>query len=177
MEANQLAILQAWSRLWTRGYSEQIQLAVRAGLELGASESQVQRCNRSATLPPFPKFSLNLPSFDNCKTSHRSIIELHYIWMFKESLTIWLLTGMLRVVWLANLTNKVGRTYTLDVIDHNGKKYGTEYCPLRHTSVDCHVVSKNFIPHNPLLSFTLKLINQLVTCGPEPTLYSLLQIK
>ena len=74
MEANQLAILQAWSRIWTRDYREQIQLAVRAGLELGASESQVQRSNLSATLPPFPKFSLNLPSFDNCKTSH-----IHYI--------------------------------------------------------------------------------------------------
>ena len=32
-------------------YREQIQLAVRAGLELGASELQVQRSNRSATLP------------------------------------------------------------------------------------------------------------------------------
>ena len=29
--------LQAWPRIWTRGYREQIQLAVRAGLELGAS--------------------------------------------------------------------------------------------------------------------------------------------
>ena len=71
--------LQAWSRICTRDYSEQIQLVVRAGLELGASESQVQRSNRSTTLPPFPKFSLNLPSFDNCKTSHRSMMELHYI--------------------------------------------------------------------------------------------------
>ena len=94
-----------------------------------------------------------------------------------DILTIWLLTGMLRVVWLANLTNKVGRTYTLDTIVHNRKKYGTEYCPLRYTSVDCHVVGKKFIPHNPLFSFTLKFINQMVTCGPEPTLYSLLQIK
>ena len=42
-EANQLAILQAWTRIWTRDYREQIQLAVRAGLELGASELQVQR--------------------------------------------------------------------------------------------------------------------------------------
>ena len=30
--------LQAWSRIWTRDYREQIQLAVRAGLELGASK-------------------------------------------------------------------------------------------------------------------------------------------
>ena len=47
LEANQLAILQMWSRIWTRDYREQIQLA---RLELGASESQVQRSNRSATL-------------------------------------------------------------------------------------------------------------------------------
>ena len=47
LEANQLAILQMWSRIWTRDYREQIQLA---SLELGASELQVQRPNRSATL-------------------------------------------------------------------------------------------------------------------------------
>ena len=47
LEANQLAILQMWSRIWTRDYREQIQLA---RLELGASEWQVQRSNRSATL-------------------------------------------------------------------------------------------------------------------------------
>ena len=46
-EANQLAILQMWSRVWTRDYREQIQLA---RLELGASELQFQRFNRSATL-------------------------------------------------------------------------------------------------------------------------------
>ena len=38
-------------RISTRDYREQIQLAVGAGLELGASELQVQRSNRSATLP------------------------------------------------------------------------------------------------------------------------------
>ena len=48
LEANQLAILQMWSRIWTRDYREQIQLA---SLELGAFELQVQRPNRSATLP------------------------------------------------------------------------------------------------------------------------------
>ena len=43
-EANQLAIYNyAWSSIWTRDYREQIQLAVRAGLELGASELQVPR--------------------------------------------------------------------------------------------------------------------------------------
>ena len=52
LEANQLAILQAWSTIWTLDYREQIQLAFRAGLEFGASELQFQRPNRSATLPP-----------------------------------------------------------------------------------------------------------------------------
>ena len=50
MEANQLAILQAWPRISTRDYSQQIQLEVRAGLELGASVLQVQRSNSSTTL-------------------------------------------------------------------------------------------------------------------------------
>ena len=50
MEANQQAILQAWPRIWTRDYSQQIQLAFRAGLELGASVLQVQRSNSSTTL-------------------------------------------------------------------------------------------------------------------------------
>ena len=43
--------LQAWPRIWTRDYREQIQLAVRAGLELGASDLQVQRFNHLAMLP------------------------------------------------------------------------------------------------------------------------------
>ena len=51
-EAFQLAIVKAWLRIWTRDYREQTQLVVRVGLELGASELQVQHCNRSATLPP-----------------------------------------------------------------------------------------------------------------------------
>ena len=57
--------LQALPWIWTQGYQEQIQLAVRAGLELGASELQVQRSSRSATLPPlggvtrcYPRVSL-----------------------------------------------------------------------------------------------------------------------
>ena len=52
MEANQLAIVQARLRIWTRDYREQIQQAVKAGLELGASPLQVQGSNRSAMLPP-----------------------------------------------------------------------------------------------------------------------------
>ena len=53
MEANQLVIYkEAWPRIWIRDFREQIQLAVRAALELGTSWLQVQRLNRSATLPP-----------------------------------------------------------------------------------------------------------------------------
>ena len=44
-------------------YREQIQLAVRARLELGTSELQVQRCNHSATLPPI--YFLILLSFSS----------------------------------------------------------------------------------------------------------------
>ena len=51
-ETNQLAIYKR-GRGFDRDYREQIQLAVRVGLELGASELQVQRTNRSATLPPY----------------------------------------------------------------------------------------------------------------------------
>ena len=42
-EANQLAIYKFGRGTWTQDYCEQIQLAVRAGLEIGASELQVQR--------------------------------------------------------------------------------------------------------------------------------------
>ena len=52
-EANQLAIYKRGrQRIGTRDYPEQIQQAVRAGLKFGASRFQVQRSNRSATLPP-----------------------------------------------------------------------------------------------------------------------------
>ena len=44
--------LQEWPRIWlTWDWQEQIQLAFRAGLELGASELQVQRPNHSTTPP------------------------------------------------------------------------------------------------------------------------------
>ena len=53
MQAKELAMhLQAWRRIWPRDYHEQIQLAVRGGLELGASKEQVQHFNHSAKLPP-----------------------------------------------------------------------------------------------------------------------------
>ena len=39
-----------WQDYWALDYREQIQLAVRAGLELRASELQVQRSNHSAIL-------------------------------------------------------------------------------------------------------------------------------
>ena len=43
--------LQAGPRIWTRDYREQIQVAVTAGLQLGALKLQVRRSNHSATLP------------------------------------------------------------------------------------------------------------------------------
>ena len=67
-EANQLAILQMWPRIWTWGYQEQ--LAVRVGLKLGSSELQVQRSIHSATLPPHFDFDGGL---------HRSFSDIsHY---------------------------------------------------------------------------------------------------
>ena len=39
------------SRIWTRDYREQIQLAVRAGLERGTCRMQFQRSNHWAKLP------------------------------------------------------------------------------------------------------------------------------
>ena len=55
------AHLQMWSKIWTRDYREQIKLAVRVGLELGASELQVQRSTRSAMLPPYKWRRVVLP--------------------------------------------------------------------------------------------------------------------
>ena len=53
LEADQLVILHAWPRIWSRDYREQIQQAVRVGRDLEASEIQVQHCcNHSATMPP-----------------------------------------------------------------------------------------------------------------------------
>ena len=46
-EVNQLAILQTWPRIWIRGNWEQIQAAVRVGLQLGAFEIQVRGSNSS----------------------------------------------------------------------------------------------------------------------------------
>ena len=43
--------LQVWLRIWTWDYHEQIQLVVRAGLELRVSALQVQLSNHPATLP------------------------------------------------------------------------------------------------------------------------------
>ena len=51
-EINQLAIYKR-RRGFDRDYREQIQLAVRVGFELGASELQAQRTNLSTTLPPY----------------------------------------------------------------------------------------------------------------------------
>ena len=55
-KVNQSAILQAWPRIWAQHHQEQIQLvAVRAGLELSASQLWVQHPNCLATLPPLTK--------------------------------------------------------------------------------------------------------------------------
>ena len=51
--------LQAWPRIWTRDYREQIQLVVRTGLELGASGLQVWRSNHSANDEMNPVFWLS----------------------------------------------------------------------------------------------------------------------
>ena len=53
-EGKPAGYLQAWPRIWTLDYREQILLAVSwARLELGASELlQAWSSNRSATLPP-----------------------------------------------------------------------------------------------------------------------------
>ena len=50
--------LQAWLRIWTWHYREQIQLVVREGLELRASSLQVQLSNHSATQLPSSKVTL-----------------------------------------------------------------------------------------------------------------------
>ena len=52
LEANQLAIYKMVKDLNLQDYHEQIELAVRVGLELAASELQVQRSNHSSMLPP-----------------------------------------------------------------------------------------------------------------------------
>ena len=51
-EVNQLAILQGWPRISTWDCREQIQLAVREGIELKALGLQVKLLNCSAMLPP-----------------------------------------------------------------------------------------------------------------------------
>ena len=51
LEVNQLDIFTSVAEDLNSDYGEQIQHAVRAGLELGASELQVQCPNHSATLP------------------------------------------------------------------------------------------------------------------------------
>lgn len=45
-EAHQLGLLQAWMRIWTQNYQQQIQLAVRERLEPRDSRLQIQRYNR-----------------------------------------------------------------------------------------------------------------------------------
>ena len=49
--------LQTWPRIWTRNDREQIQLAVTASFELGASELQVQRSKTPLTTRPHCGFN------------------------------------------------------------------------------------------------------------------------
>ena len=78
-----MAILQEWPRIYSRDYREQIQLAVRAGLELGASELQVQRSNHLATLPPNLHLfiDLNIPSVTRpfCRFIHSLCKNENYV--------------------------------------------------------------------------------------------------
>ena len=77
--ASQLAIYNhGRPRIWTQDYREQIQLAVRAGLELGASGLQVQRSNHSAMLSPINitpglECKLNWNEADAMKTLQQGI--------------------------------------------------------------------------------------------------------
>ena len=56
-EANQLAINKHGQGV-ELATTRNIQLAFRAGLELGTSELQVQRSDLSATLPLYPSFDI-----------------------------------------------------------------------------------------------------------------------
>ena len=51
LKANQIAILQVWSRIWTLDYQKQIQLAVRARIKYGVHGLQFQGSTPLATLP------------------------------------------------------------------------------------------------------------------------------
>ena len=94
-ESNQLAIYDR-GRGFDRDYREQIQLAVRVGLELGASELQVQRTNRSATLalPPYLDVMViqSNPAISNSVNSKsplfRRKIEFPWIYPYFQSFTI-----------------------------------------------------------------------------------------
>ena len=87
--SNQTAgYLQSWSRIWTRDYREQIQLAVRAGLELKASELQVQRSNQSDTLPASPIVG---SMWTTCSSSVPLPFILSWIYLFMLARKAWLL--------------------------------------------------------------------------------------
>jgi len=81
-------------------------------------------------------------------TSHLNLASYHWSWtsllaMVEELPTTWLLYNRNAnnlIIW--KLDQKIGRIFTLDIIDHNRKTtYGIKYCPLRHTSVDGLVVT------------------------------------
>ena len=57
------------------GRREPIQLVVRAGLELGASELQVRRSNRSATLPESDRKELRQCNISIVDSALKNIVE------------------------------------------------------------------------------------------------------
>ena len=76
-EANQLATVYKRGRGFELGTSgEQIQLAVMAELELGASELQIQRSNHSVTLPPPNSLNPLSPNSDKDQISPNNIHTL-----------------------------------------------------------------------------------------------------
>ena len=78
-EVNQLAILQAWPRIWTLDRQKQIQLAVRVGIELRAFELQVQRfLTRPCCLHLHGVFYINIqPQYMIYKRS-KLIVSVNY---------------------------------------------------------------------------------------------------
>ena len=115
-KANQLAILKAWPRIWARHHQKQIQLtAVRAGLELSASQLQVQHPNCLAMLAPLTKSISTI----------RIMIKLqHHLWQ-----TLWHLAVL---SWVGRDMNNLGspivNEQTLMHDLHNNLFGGSQSC-------------------------------------------------
>jgi len=79
LKANQLAIYKR----------EQIQLAVRAGIELGASGLQFKRSNGTVILPPMEEHQKYLPSYKitfirKCSEKRRLKLRMHLFLLISE---------------------------------------------------------------------------------------------